>query len=107
MSASVKCFRSAGRNLPTAFCVSLVLLASSAYIGYAQAQTPRVDHLVRDRYGAIIRGDQDIKKLALVFTGDEYGESFGPILDTLSRARLRRHFSSPAIFCISRCCDRF
>lgn len=43
----------------------------------------------RDPYGAIVRGDVNSKKLALIFTGDEFGESTGPILDAL-KARGRQ-----------------
>ena len=47
------------------------------------------DHLVRDKYGAIIRGDVNAKKLALIFTGDEYGESTEPILDALKQRKIK------------------
>lgn len=46
----------------------------------------RRDALVREPYGAIVRGDVASKHLALLFTGDEFGESAGPILNAL-RAR--------------------
>ena len=42
----------------------------------------------RDR-GAINRGPRDRKRLALVFTGDQYAESAEPILDVLRRRRIR------------------
>jgi endoglucanase len=44
---------------------------------------------VRDKYGAIIRGDVNTKKLALIFTGDEYGESTEPILDVLKLRKIK------------------
>jgi endoglucanase len=47
------------------------------------------DNLVRDQYGAIIRGDVHSKKLALIFTGDEYGESTEPILDELKQRKIK------------------
>jgi peptidoglycan/xylan/chitin deacetylase (PgdA/CDA1 family) len=50
------------------------------------------DHLVRDKYGAIIRGDVNAKKLALIFTGDEYGESTEPILETLKQRKIDAGF---------------
>jgi endoglucanase len=56
------------------------------------AQMIPADHLVRDQFGAIIRGDIKNKKLALVFTGDEYGESTGPILDALKQRRIKASF---------------
>lgn len=58
----------------------------------ASAQTPPNDRLVRDEYGGIVRGDVAAKKLALVFTGDEYGESTEPILDTLKHRKIHGAF---------------
>jgi endoglucanase len=68
------------------------MIAAILLTGVARAQSPPADRLVRDRYGAIIRGDQNARKLALVFTGDEYGESLGPILDTLSQRKIKAAF---------------
>lgn len=48
--------------------------------------------VVRDRFGGIIRGDQQVKRLAFVFTGDEKGESTEPILDTLKKHRIHGSF---------------
>jgi peptidoglycan/xylan/chitin deacetylase (PgdA/CDA1 family) len=39
--------------------------------------------------GAIVRGPRQGKRLALVFTGDQYAESARPILDALRRRRIR------------------
>jgi peptidoglycan/xylan/chitin deacetylase (PgdA/CDA1 family) len=47
------------------------------------------DNLIRDKYDAIIRGDANAKKLALIFTGDEYGESTEPILDVLKQRKIK------------------
>jgi endoglucanase len=58
----------------------------------ALAQSPSGNRLVRDKYGAIIRGDVTAKKLALVFTGDERGESTGKILDALRDRKLKAAF---------------
>jgi peptidoglycan/xylan/chitin deacetylase (PgdA/CDA1 family) len=48
--------------------------------------------VVRDREGAVIRGDLGAKKLALVFTGGDHSESTGPILDTLKQHNIRAGF---------------
>jgi peptidoglycan/xylan/chitin deacetylase (PgdA/CDA1 family) len=48
--------------------------------------------LVTDKYGAIVRGDVNKKALALVFTGDEHGESFAPILDALKERQIKAAF---------------
>jgi peptidoglycan/xylan/chitin deacetylase (PgdA/CDA1 family) len=53
-----------------------------------RAEAKHETHLVRDRYGAIIRGDVTEKRLSLVFTGDERGESTGPILDALKHRKI-------------------
>jgi endoglucanase len=55
----------------------------------ASTSSARADHLVRDKYGAIIRGDVNVKKLALIFTGDEFGESTEPILDALKQRKIK------------------
>jgi peptidoglycan/xylan/chitin deacetylase (PgdA/CDA1 family) len=57
-----------------------------------QAPHARAEGLVRDSYGGIIRGDVTAKKLALVFTGDEFGESTGPILSTLDERKISGSF---------------
>lgn len=46
----------------------------------------------RDPYGAIIRGDTSSKKLTLVFTGGDHGESTAPILDTLKARNVKAAF---------------
>jgi peptidoglycan/xylan/chitin deacetylase (PgdA/CDA1 family) len=63
------------------------LVGAAARHGWAQA--PPLERVVRDRYGAVIRGDVAAKKLALVFTGDERGESTAAILDTLQERRVK------------------
>jgi endoglucanase len=60
--------------------------------GDLNAQSPSVDRLVRDAYGGFIRGDVNAKKLALVFTGDEFGESTKPILDVLKERQIKGSF---------------
>ena len=58
-----------------------------ALICGAKAQSAPPDHLVRDKYGAIIRGDVNAKRLALIFTGGDFGESTEPVLNTLKQCR--------------------
>ncbi len=52
----------------------------------------RAEEVVRDSYGGIIRGDVSAKKLSLVFTGDEFGESLAPILKALNERNLHGSF---------------
>jgi peptidoglycan/xylan/chitin deacetylase (PgdA/CDA1 family) len=56
------------------------------------AASPAAEPLVRDSRGGIVRGDVSQKKLALVFTGDEFGESMKPILDTLKQRKISAGF---------------
>src|SRR3954447_7127124 len=72
---------------------SFVLLAALSFRTIGLAQTSSVqDRLERDKYGAIIRGDLNEKKLALIFTGDEYGESTEPILNSLKERKIKAAF---------------
>src|SRR5262245_17776940 len=48
--------------------------------------------LVTDKYGAIVRGNVNDKKLALIFTGDEFGESVAPILGALKQRQIKAAF---------------
>ncbi len=52
----------------------------------------RGEGLVRDSYGGIIRGDMSAKRLSLAFTGDEFGESLEPILNTLNERKIHGAF---------------
>lgn len=61
----------------------------SAASGETQATPGAVQ---RDEYGAIVRGDVAAKKLALIFTGDEFDESTTPILDVLKSRRQKGSF---------------
>jgi peptidoglycan/xylan/chitin deacetylase (PgdA/CDA1 family) len=61
---------------------------SSSVVGSKVAAAAE-NRVVRDQYGGIIRGDVGEKKLALVFTGDERGESTAAILDALKDRKLK------------------
>jgi endoglucanase len=72
-----------------------LLLGSFAFVGtFALSQNgpTRDTRVVYDRYGAIIRGDVNQKKLAVVFTGDEYGEGLEPILNALDTRKIKGAF---------------
>lgn len=60
-----------------------------ALVCRASAHAAPADNLVRDKYGAIIRGDMHTKELALIFTGGDFGESTSPILDTLKERKIK------------------
>jgi endoglucanase len=55
----------------------------------AAAQPPALE---RSSDGAVVRGRRDVKVLALVFTGHEFGEGGTTILDALAARRARASF---------------
>jgi peptidoglycan/xylan/chitin deacetylase (PgdA/CDA1 family) len=58
----------------------------------ASVETRAADRLVRDQHGAIIRGDVSKQALALVFTGDEFGEGAPQILEALAKRQINASF---------------
>jgi peptidoglycan/xylan/chitin deacetylase (PgdA/CDA1 family) len=69
-----------------------VVMSIAAGERHVVAAPPTRDAIVRDKYGAIVRGDVSKKSLALIFTGDEKGESTAPILDRLHDRKIRAGF---------------
>src|SRR3712207_1871957 len=76
--------------LPASFLLLIVLAPADSV--RAQRSGEAFKGVQRDSYGAIIRGDLTVKQLALVFTGDEFGESAGPILDVLKHRGIKGAF---------------
>jgi len=70
----------------------VVALMSGFLIVAVRAESPPAGRLLRDQHGGIVRGDVSQRKLALVFTGDEFGESAAPILDVLKQRRIAGAF---------------
>jgi endoglucanase len=76
-----------------AFITLWVWFAASCTSAHSQAP-PTVSPLFRremDR-GAIVRGPRENRRLALVFTGHEFGEGGATILDELAKRRLKASF---------------
>ena len=75
---------------------SFCLVATVAHVIYGTAAFAQFDstesNVALDLAGAIIRGDVTVKKLSLLFTGGERGESTGPILDTLKQRNVKAAF---------------
>jgi endoglucanase len=71
------------------FAVAACYVLPEAVLAQLAAVVPNVQ---RESQGAIIRGDVNAKRLALIFTGDEFGESTTPILDVLKSRRLKASF---------------
>ena len=57
-----------------------------------KTQTEKKDQRFSYDQGAIIRGDQTTKRLALVFTGDEFGDGANSIAETLKRQNVKASF---------------
>jgi peptidoglycan/xylan/chitin deacetylase (PgdA/CDA1 family) len=72
-----------------AFCTRLLFALASATGTVAMGDDAQ---FARDPYGALIRGDTTSKKLALIFTGDQFGESAEPILDELKARKVKGSF---------------
>lgn len=64
-------------------------LGAVAALTVLSGEGTTAERLVRDKYSAIVRGDVSAKRLSLVFTGDERGESTAAILDMLRERRIQ------------------
>jgi len=71
----------------TASLIYLLAAKEQESLGAAQR-----NDVVLDTYGCIIRGDTTQRKIALVFTADEYGEGAPFILDALRSQRVKGSF---------------
>jgi peptidoglycan/xylan/chitin deacetylase (PgdA/CDA1 family) len=81
-------------KLSTIACMRKTFLSICAAViaAHVLAVSVRGEGLVRDSYGGIIRGDVSAKKLSLVFTGDEFGESLAPVLKALDERKIPGSF---------------
>ncbi|QDT75225.1 polysaccharide deacetylase family protein [Lacipirellula limnantheis] len=70
----------------------VVALATLSHASVTLAETSFAANVQRDAEGAVIRGDVSAKRLALIFTGDQFGESAEPILETLAERRIQAAF---------------
>ena len=66
--------------------------ASLIYLLAGKAYEERISKKVTESRGAIIRGDTTFKKIALVFTGDEFGDGAQFIANTLKQQRIHGSF---------------
>jgi len=87
----IRCHRGSRlRTITILVCWLAALFGPECNVVRAQLKTP--PKTLTDRYGAVYRGDTSQKKLALVFTGDELGESTGPILKQLNERGIEGAF---------------
>jgi len=69
-----------------------MLLITFTAGGAERSTAQQQDQITREPHGAIIRGDVAKKQIALVFTGGDFGESTGPILDVLKKRHAKAGF---------------
>jgi peptidoglycan/xylan/chitin deacetylase (PgdA/CDA1 family) len=72
--------------------IALLMLIACCGTSAARAEIPFAATVVRDAEGGVIRGDVETKRLALIFTGDKFGESATPILDALAERSVKGSF---------------
>lgn len=72
--------------------IALLMLIAFCGTAIAWAEIPFAATVVREAEGGVIRGDVQAKRLALIFTGDKFGESATPILDALAARRIKGSF---------------
>ncbi|MGV3761837.1 polysaccharide deacetylase family protein [Parapedobacter sp.] len=71
-----------------------LLCTARAQTGALPQHTDRVTTQgnVTEFLGGIVRGDQSVKKIALVFTGDEFGDGLSSVIHTLTAEKLHASF---------------
>ncbi|MEC3881499.1 polysaccharide deacetylase family protein [Parapedobacter sp. 10938] len=62
------------------------------FFGLLSVVRAQVDESHVDFLGAIVRGDQSTKKIALVFTGHEFGDGLSSVIHTLKTEKLHASF---------------
>lgn len=62
------------------------------FFGLLSVVSAQVDESHREFLGAIVRGDPSTKKIALVFTGDEFGDGLPSVIRTLKAERMHASF---------------
>ena len=79
-------------NEPTMDGTADAVLMMAVFSGTPRSVPKAESRRVTIEHGAITRGDRDRRKLALVFTGDEYGEGAETIANTLSKRGVKASF---------------
>ncbi len=69
-----------------------LLLCSNIFIVSAQKPGIKEQSNYSFSYGGIVRGDSTKKEIALVFTGDEFGDGLSTIVSTLQQQKVRGSF---------------
>lgn len=79
-------------NEPTMDGTACLVYYLSSLEGESSTGGHKKKNYTYDKTGAIIRGNQQEKKINLVFTGDEYGEGASKILKTLDKYNIKASF---------------
>ena len=79
-------------NEPTMDGTADAILIMTLWSGPARKPASKALARITVDHGAITRGDRGRKRLALVFTGDEYGEGADTIANALSRRKAKASF---------------
>ncbi len=69
---------------------SLIYLLAAKEHGLGEVAAGK--KVMKDRYGAVIRGDTTNKQIVLVFTADEFAEGAGTIVETLHASQVKGSF---------------
>lgn len=80
--------------LASRLCVTLLFIPLFLILSAAQNPPPPANprsSLTLD-HGAVVRGNLQQKRIALIFTGGDYGEGTGPILDSLHEFHTKASF---------------
>lgn len=76
--------------------VGILLLSAFQLRAYENKEPSSVDFTNHSRQtldnGAVVRGDFSRKRIALIFTGGDYGEGTVPVLETLQQLHIRAGF---------------
>lgn len=72
--------------------IALLMLLACCGTATAWGEVPFAATVMRDAEGGVIRGAVEAKRLALVFTGDQFGESAAPILEALAERQIKGSF---------------
>jgi endoglucanase len=94
MSSTIRMFfsRCGGNGSALALLAGFLLMACGhGHRPIVPAGEPTMPEFTYD-HGGIVRGDTSQKRIALIFTGGDFGEGTGEILDTLERLDIKAGF---------------
>ena len=69
-----------------------ILFLSTMLLPFAAQSERQADNVSKQLtldHGAVVRGNLQQKRIAFIFTGGDYGEGTGPVLDTLAKQQIK------------------